>query len=356
MGSVPAFFNIDEERFEIFVDIDEPEIMVVTTNLAGTPLSFSELEAFHLITESGDNKTTSYKTNASARYRIARDLNTFFTFGYDHDDDKKNGVKVRENDKISWSGRLQWTPLPYITPSFGYSEYRQERTGRPDDLNRLYSMTVATNPLPSLSLSVAYTRNDRYEDKEKTYGADTYSLYTKLAIYPDLNASFTASYTDSDTLDENDTSGEEIFVNTKSITTRTDVTARLYRHLTAYATVNFNTLDNDIIGKRKNANTSCSLNYRPSDILNFQVSYDAFFLDNDRQNALAASAELFLLRTYKSRLSFYASHIQAEETLDNFSMIGSWDISDYFSLTTSGSYNMGPTDAYSFYVSLALQL
>ncbi len=63
------------------------------------------------------------------------------------------------------------------------------------------------------------------------------------------------------------------------------------------------------------------------------------------------------MNTYKSRLSLFASHTQADETFDNFRVIGNWDISDYFSFTGNGSYNMNPTrDTYAFYLSLALRL
>jgi len=82
-----------------------------------------------------------------------------------------------------------------------------------------------------------------------------------------------------------------------------------------------------------------------------------FFLDDDRSDALTASMELYLLNTSKSRLSLYASHTQADETFDDFRVIGSWDISDYLSFTGNGNYSMAPArDTYSFYLSLALRL
>ena len=68
------------------------------------------------------------------------------------------------------------------------------------DLNRLYSVTVSTRPLPSVNFSLGYTHNDRYEDKDKTYKADTYSLFAKASIYPDLSVSLNNSYSVTDTL------------------------------------------------------------------------------------------------------------------------------------------------------------
>jgi len=354
-GGIPVVFNFDEQRFELAVNIEDPEIMVVVTNQAGVQLFFSELEAFRVIAESGQSKTTSYKTTAGVRFSITPKLNTSFSFDYDHSDDTNNNVTVREYDKINWSGRLSWSPVPYITPSLGYSEYREERTGAPDDLNQLYSVTVSTTPLPSLSFSMGYTHNDRYADEEQTYKSDTYSAFARFAIYPDLAASLNATYSISDTL--TDLPDEEsVFVNAKSLSIRSDLSARLYRNLSAFASVDYSQSETDITDKTNNLSTSVTLSYRPSDIMNMSTTYRAYFLDNDRTNDLSASMELYLLRTYKSRLSLFVSHVQAETTLDNFRVIGSWDISDYFTFTGSGNYSMGDRDVYSFNVNLAMRL
>ena len=104
---------------------------------------------------------------------------------------------------------MSWSPVPYVTPSIGYSENREESTGQDDKLNRLYSVTVSTRPLPSVNFSLGYTHNDRYEDKDKTYQADTYSLFAKASIYPDLSVSLNNSYSVTDTLDR--ASAEEFF-------------------------------------------------------------------------------------------------------------------------------------------------
>jgi hypothetical protein len=353
VGSIPVFFNFDEQRFELEVNIDDPEIMVVTTNQTGIPLFFSELQAFRLITESGNFKTTSYKTTAGARFTITPKLNASLAFDYDHNDDTNNNDTVRESDKINWSGRLSWSLSPYISPSLGYSEYREERTGRPDDLNRLYSVTVSTTPLPSLSFSLGYTHNDRYADKEKIYKADSYNLFARFAVYPDLAVSWNASYSTSDTLTD-PPDGE--FNNVKLFTSRSDISARLYRNLTAFASADYSQSEGDRFEKTEAARASCTLSYRPSDILNLSTTYSAYFLDSDRSNELNASMELYLLRTYKSRLSLYANHTQADDTIDSFRMIGSWDISDYFTFSGSGNYSMAETNVYSFNLNLAMRL
>lgn len=207
-----------------------------------------------------------------------------------------------------------------------------------------------------MNVSYGLTHNERTIDDNKTYEADTFSLYSKLVIYPDLTASLSSSYTESDTLVLDNESDESFFVNNKSFTTRLDIVAKLYRSLTAFVTANQSNSKNEIRGRSQSSDTTFRVSYRPSDILALQSSYTMHFGDDDRTDSLASSIELYLLRTYKSRLSFFANHIQADDTVDNFRVIGSWDISDYLSLSTNGNYSMGETDNYTLNINLAMRL
>ena len=361
---VPFIYNNSLARFElIFATIDGPEFLLVVNNPAnGVELVFTELEAFRLAS-TGDStgpptfKSTFYQTNIGAYFRPFQFLSTSFSFNYDHSDDKNNGDKISEVDRINWGGRMSTTLLPYITPSISYSESRFERTGRPDDLTRVYSASVSTRPLPTLNFSLGYTRNDRYADNDKTNTSDTYSLFAKAAIYPDLSVSLNNSYTISDDLQADPESDEDVFIENKTFNSRLDITARLHRYVTAYASANYNKRDNEQTDKEETLRSSFSLNYRPSSLLSLTTTYNAFFLDNDRSDTLTANIELSLLNTSKARLSVNASHTQGDETFNDFRVIGNWDISEYFSFTSSGNYSMAPArDTYSFYLSLALRL
>jgi len=364
IADVPFSYNNSLARFElIFPTIDGPEFLLVVTNPSdGVELVFTELEAFRA-TEIDDSfgsptfKNTFYKTNISGGFRPFRLLSTSFAFNYEHNDDKLNGDKVREEDRISWSGGMTLTQLPYVTPSLSYSETRYERTGQLDNSNRSYSVNIATRPLPSLNFSVAYTHGDRYVDDEKTNTTDTYSLFAKASIYPDLSVSWNNSYANSDDLKRGTGSGDEVFVNTKTLSSRLDISARLHRHLTAYVSGDYGKRDSEETGIDENARATFTVNYRPSSRLSVSSTYGTFFLDDDRSDALSASMELFILNTNKSRLSVISSHTHSDETFHDFRVIGNWDISDYFSFTGNGNYSMAPSrDTYSFYLSLAFRL
>ena len=204
---------------------------------------------------------------------------------------------------------------------------------------------------------MAYTHNDRYADSDKTNTSDTYSLFTKASIYPDLSVSLNNSYTESDDLQRDPLSGDESFINTKTLSSRLDITARLHRYVTAYGSGDYSKRDNEKTGEQENARGTFSVNYRPSSMLSVTSQYSAYFLDDDRSDTLTASMELFVLNTNKSRLSLTASHTQADETFNDFRVIGNWEISDYLSFTGNGNYSMAPErDTYSFYLSLALRL
>ena len=200
IADVPFTYNNSLARFELlFPTIDGPEFLLVVTNPSdGIELVFTELETFRAFTTDDSSgsptfKSTYYETSINAGFRPFRFWTTNFSFRYEHSDDKVSGDKVREDDRINWSGGMTLTPLPYVTPSISYSETRYERSDREDDLIRSYSVNVATRPLPSLNFSMAYTRNERYVDKDKTNTSYTYIIFTKASIYPDLSVSLNNS-------------------------------------------------------------------------------------------------------------------------------------------------------------------
>jgi len=355
-AGVPFSYNADEDRFELSVAITDAQIMVVTTNDFGLPLVFTELEAYRLITEDTTTSSTSYKTTLGLRYRISRTLATSFNMNYEVSEDSNGDLIASEYSKTSLSGRLQWTPASFLSSSLGYSEYIENPSDSLDFRNTVYFLTVATRPLSTVNVSLSITHNDRYTEYWKTYVADTYSLYGKFRIYPDLTGSISTTYTISDRLITDPASGEELFVNDKSLSTRLDVTARLRRSLTAYVSANHSVSDNQLTGRSQSAFVVFRLNYRPSDLLSMQSSYSKFLGDDNRADALNGSIELYLLRTRKARLSVLASHVQTDDTLDNFRMLGSWDVSEVFTLTTSGLYTLGPVNSYSFLVNLSMRL
>jgi hypothetical protein len=218
---------------------------------------------------------------------------------------------------------------------------------------------VSSRLLPSLNAGLSFYHYDRYLGDEKTFSSDNYSLYVKAAIYPDLSASLSTSYIISDTLrqvvDDDDLEG--VFRNQKAFNSRMDVTAKLHRKLTGYLTYNYNIKDDEISGKAESANGIITLSYQPSDLLAMQGSYRAFFFDSTAPNVLSGSMELFLLRTSKSRLTLKAAYSQDDtQTINTFGMLGSWNISDYLSLTTSGNYFLGQDSFYSFNANLSMRL
>ena len=274
---------------------------------------------------------------------------------YDHSESHLDDEKTGENNKISWSSRLQWSPAKTLSSSLGYSEYRDELAERPSFLNRVYSWSLTTYPLPAASVSVGLTHNERFSDNEEIFRSDGISIYSKLRLYPDLTASLSSSFTISDTLQYDD-SDNGFFVQDKGLSSRLDITARLYRSLTGFLTVNQSTSVNEVTGDSETTSMVYRLNYRPSDLLAMQASYSDFFGDDERSSALSGSIEVYLLRTYKSRLSLLATHVQSDSVSDNFRMIGSWDVSDFFTLTTSGTYNISDVSNYSFQVNLSMRL
>ena len=125
-------YNNSLARFElIFATIDGPEFLLVVTNPSdGVELVFTELEAFRASTTDDASGNPTFKSTFY-RDQYRRELQALQVFGrrVSHSTTsilmtKSSGDKVREDDRINWSGRMSLTALPYVTPSMGYSETR----------------------------------------------------------------------------------------------------------------------------------------------------------------------------------------------------------------------------------------
>jgi hypothetical protein len=66
--------------------------------------------------------------------------------------------------------------------------------------------------------------------------------------------------------------------------------------------------------------------------------------------------DLALLRTYNTRLNFLYNHSQGLETSDLYTLNGSWDISQAWSLQARLNYRSAEFDSWNTLVRLALRL
>lgn len=210
-GPVDPFSNeisdFVDDSIEIEVNLPDPvaEILLVeTTGSKNFTLTINKLEAFTTITQDFSSKTTGRLTNFGLAYRIRPNLRvsgnmTLVNNEVENEDD------VLETSRWSANGNIRWTPSPSISPALGFSEYHEDSSLGPENISRSYSLTVATIPLESVNMTFGARHSERYTGSEKNFVSDRYTLSTNARIYPDLTGTWSLSYGDTESLQNDGT-------------------------------------------------------------------------------------------------------------------------------------------------------
>ena len=343
------------QRIEIPLpnNLSADEILLVAHNTAG-PLTFTKVEAVSTLGTSFSGNSADYLTNFSLRVRLTDTLSASANLTLENLlSETENSRPLFQRHRII-SGRLSWSPAPYLLPSLGYSENLDTRTAKEDQLSRFYSLTVATIPLPSMHMVFSVTHNERYEGDQQTATGDKYSLSTKAQIYPDLSADLSFSQNNGEQVDN-----DGVVTDTSAFSTRLNLNAQLLKGVTADLTTSY------LRSEKESENVSGSTNldyadmtlrllYRPSDLLAVHGAYTTYFLDSATVDSYSLGMNLGLLRTDKTRLTLTADHQQAQTISDNLTLKGSWDISRSMSMLVRGSYTTGDNDIYDVMATLSL--
>jgi hypothetical protein len=332
--------------------IQAAEILMVASNDSAAALTLTRVEAFSQPSDDVSSSTTSYLTNLGGRVRLTSNLTASASLMKEHQE-TESGDAVSENDRQTVSGGLRWTPAPYVIPSMGFSESRQEQTGGAELLNRSYSLTVVTIPLQTMNVSFGATSYRNYRDELKTAFGTRYNLTTNARIYPDLNAALFLSYSDDERL-----TSDGLAMKSNTLTSRLNLNAQLSRALTAGLISGYAHREQRGGGTFESADATFSLAYRPSTFLSMRGAYSTLlFGDGAGADRLALGLTLALLRTQNTRLTFNANHSQTDSRkTESFTLDGSWDISRNLSLQAKANYLMGTRDSYGIQGFLTLRL
>ena len=342
------------------VGFDKDEILLVA-NFA-LPVTIRKFEAVTFLTEdfSGDN--TAYLTNVGLRFRPTRTVNASVSMNLEHQQasDAQNDVT---NDHLLVSGNLRWAPLPYLSPSLGYSENQDKQSGDPLQISRSYSLTVFTLPLKTMSVVFGATRTERFDGELKAASIDRFSISSKAQIYPDLSADLAFSKGYSDTWDWDH---DGILTQNESFSSRLNLNAKLTRSLVADFTTSYGVNETVVVNPGSSASSEpetsesargiLGLQYRPSDLLALSGSYTTFLLGPPRSDEMSIGMTMGLVRTQKTRLTLVANRSQADTESTSALLLGSWDISRSLSMLSQASYSFGQNYVYSFMASLTLRL
>lgn len=368
-ANLPALFNVIEERVELTVELLEPvREFMVTADVDGLPggLAILRFAAVSRINVDTTSNQLSFLTNASLRIQLTPTLTASSSLILDRIESETERLVPSEtageienvlvstervSTQRSLAGSLRWTPSPFVTPSVSFSETRQESTGADDELSRSYSAIIATYPLPTLNVTLGATRTDRFTDARKTATSDNYSLTSTASIYPDLTASLNTNFI---TSDRQQTDGT--MVTTDTLSSRLTLNARLNTQLTADLTNNYRHLNPPAAESTSATDSTLSLTWRPSDLLMLRGSGTKFWSGRDDPEPMSFIMDLALLRTRNTRLNLLYNHSRGRETSNQYSLNGSWDITQALSLQARLNYRSAEFDTWSTLLRLALRL
>jgi len=352
----------DNDNF--FIEIPIPDSVVTDEVLlvadVGLPQTITKVEAVTRVDDDFSSNGSDYLTNAGLRIQLTRTLNASVNLVYEHQENESGGLSFTKDQRLV-DGNLRWTPVPYLSPALGFSENRQDETGEETQIDRSYSLTLLTVPLPTVNVVFGVTRYERYDGELQTFSSDRYSITSKAQIYPDLSADLSLNWLNSDAWDS-----DRLLTDSSSFSTRLNLNAQLTRALTADLATTYRTNQSEIESpdisaapgrtSSEGADAKFGLQYRPSALLALSGAYTTFFAGEPRSDEITMSMTLALLRTDKARFNLLASRSQAETSSNSVSLNGSWDISRKLSLLTQANYAYGDTYFYSILTTLSLRL
>jgi len=348
-ANIPATYDAEDKLFNLAINRRERQIMVVAVMPSDISLTITEVEAFSQFTQNTSTRSVNYLGNFGTSIRLTRTLTASSQVGLEQNN-SENSDFSRDFSRLSMSGRLGWSPTPLLSPSIGFSEIREEQTGRENSTDRSYSLIMTSLPLPTLNLSFGVTRTERYIDDLKTRASDNYSLTSAAQIYPDLSASLNLNYREAESLDSDGN-----LLTSDSYGTRLDLNARLTRSLIADLTTDYFFSESDT-GGLSSARSTLNLLYRPSDVLSLNLAGTKAWTEAGGTDSASLNLNLWLLRTQKTRLNFRYSRFQATTASDSFRLDWSWNISKAWYLQTKFNYTQAEQYRYSFDAFLSFRL
>ena len=352
--NISGEFDPLTDSVKIVVEPLARELLLVAVNETGIPLTLNRLRVFDLLVGSSSSTTLNYLTTAGARVSLTKNLSAAVNMTREQLESERDDVS-NEQIRRSLSGQLRWRLRPWISPALGYSEHREESSNGPELFNRAYSLTVATTPLRTVNMSFGVTRNERFTNEQKINQSLKYNIVTSARIYPDLNSSLYLTWQDNEQLATSGAGSGVAFDQTQVFSSRFTLNARLKKKLIGDLTANYSNRERSG-GSTENADTTFTLQYRPSKYLSLSGSYTAYLLDSNQTNSLGAQLRLLVLQTANTQLSLNYSLGWKEEVSQNISMNGRWNIGRNLSLLTQGRYSVSTTAVYSFTASLSFQL
>lgn len=322
----------EDNRTIVTIDLPAPvsaryiKVVSDATLAATTPVFVTELQASEeqispddVFTESRD--TTSMQTQFSSTVRVTDKWSVSYSLRR-AENQQDSGDSVQFNHSLTSVYSLN----EKVGFSAGVSENRDEADNSPDRSNRSYSLSMTTQPLPTLNFSLGYTRTESESDDGQDTLGDTISSVLNATIYPDLTASFSTHWSRSENLADG-TESDSYGVNFNT-------TAYLSPQLDLNTNLSYSESDSSSSDSSRSTSYGLTLGYRPSDILLLSLNYDGDV--ENGSSTLSGSSNWLWSRKLQSQFGF--TYDFGDEASQQYSALLSWLISRSLSFQTSGNY------------------
>lgn len=313
------------------------------TLAATTPVFITELQASEERTAADDVVTLSRDTQSmQSQFSTTARLTDKWSVSYSL---RRAETQQDAGDSVQFNHSLTsiYALSDRVGFSAGVSENSDEADNSPDRNSRSYSLSLTTQPLPTVSFSLGYTRSESESDDGQDTRSDTLSSTLNAIIYPDLTASLSSNWSQSENLAEGTESNSYGF----SLNT----TAYLSPKLDLNTNLSYSEADSSSDEDSRSTRYGFTLGYRPSDILLLTLNYDADV--ENGSSALSGSSSWLWSRKLQSQFGFTFDF--GDESSQQYNALLSWLISRSLSLQTTGNY-LSSDDGNSWDVNVSLNL
>ncbi len=299
------------------------------------PVNVSEMEAGELRATDASRVVTktkfvSHQSQISVSYRPAPAWAT----GYSMRRVLNLPDSGPDNTQITHSVNASYSPNQYFSMAVAATENTDNTDGSDEARSRSYSLAFNSSPLPTLDLSLGYTRTHSYEGGDEISQSDQVNGNVTAEIYPDLTVGLSPSWTRNRSLDTGAKTTNYGFTLTSS--------ARLNPRMNLTANLNYfnSTTDSanaeDQAESTKSRQYGATLSYRPSDVL---LVSSGLQRDEEADNT-SLTGNLAWLFTRSIQANVGASYSLSDSNSEQYNTSVHWSISRNLSLQGTGGYQV----------------
>lgn len=332
MVSISAAFTYDsaEKRFELPLSVKQYLwLKVVITASPLDAVDFTEVEAYQEVTSQSHEATlTSTAVSSITDLNLSARITDYLTMSYNISLEKGEYGSGVGLERYNQGGLVNWQVLSSLSTGVGITESSFQNGDGDESVRRSYNARVDIIPMDTVNVNMGLGRSEHYLGSERQTASDNIGLYATAALYPDLDGSFGSNYAHHI---QDDTE-----VTTKTYGANFALAARLIPGLTADLATDYQrTLG---AAGRKQTALTFGFNWRLTDRLSFQMSGNKQWFDGESLSE-GGKMSLSVVPTATTQLSMNYVYSNSTESVDSYTIFGSWALGPHFSMQGRGSYS-----------------